>query len=97
VRRFRPNIVIESNSGEKDFIENLWVGKTLSIGQQIVLRVTGRCTRCVMTTLPQSDLPNDLGILRTVASYNQATTGVYASVELEHGGSIKRGDPVWVE
>ena len=27
VRRFRPNIVVESTYGEKDFIENLWVGK----------------------------------------------------------------------
>ena len=26
-RRFRPNIVIESASEEKDFIENLWIGK----------------------------------------------------------------------
>ena len=95
VRRFRPNIVIESKSGDKDFIENLWVGKKISIGEEIILRVTGPCTRCVMTTLPQGDLPKDLGILRTVARYNQVTAGVYASVE--RGGKIKRMDPVWME
>ena len=33
VRRFRPNIVIESASREKDFIENLWVGKMITIGE----------------------------------------------------------------
>jgi uncharacterized protein YcbX len=70
VRRFRPNIVIESasSSGEKknDFIENLWIGKKLAIGEDILLSVTGPCTRCVMITLPQGDLPKDLGILRTV-------------------------------
>jgi uncharacterized protein len=95
VRRFRPNIVVESTSGEKDFIENLWVGKKLTIGEDIVLRVTGPCTRCVMITLPQSDLPKDLGILRTVARYNQVNVGVYASVL--RGGTIHRGDLVRLE
>ena len=45
--------------------------------------------------LPQGDLPKDLGILRTVARYNQVTAGVYASVE--RGGKIKRMDLVWME
>ena len=99
VRRFRPNIVVESTSEEekkKDFIENLWVGKKLMIGEDIVLRVIGPCTRCVMITLPQGDLPKDLGILRTVAQYNRVTAGVYATV---HGGegTIRRGDLVRLE
>ncbi len=95
VRRFRPNIVVESASEEekkKDFIENLWVGKKLMIGEVIVLKVIAPCTRCVMITLPQADLPKDLGILRTVAQYNQVTAGVYASVH--RGGTIRRGDQV---
>jgi uncharacterized protein YcbX len=95
VRRFRPNIVMDSASGEKEFIENLWIGKNISIGKDVMLRVTGSCTRCVMTTLPQGDLPKDLGILRTVARYNQVTAGVYASVH--RGGTIRRGDPVRLE
>ena len=95
VRRFRPNIVVESASGEKDFIENLWVGKKITIGKDIVLRVTGPCTRCVMITLPQGDLPKDLGILSTVARYNKVNVGVYASVL--RGGTIRRGDLVRLE
>ena len=95
VRRFRPNIVMESASGEKDFIENLWMGKKIMIGEDIVLRVTGSCTRCVMTTLPQGDLPKDLGILRTIARYNKVNAGVYASVQ--RGGTIRRGDLVRFE
>jgi uncharacterized protein len=95
VRRFRPNIVVESASEEKDFIENLWISKKLTIGEDVVLRVTGPCTRCVMITLPQGDLPNDLGILRTVARYNQVNVGVYASVL--RGGTIHRGDLVRLE
>ena len=96
VRRFRPNIVIESTASEKkSFIENLWIGKKLTIGEDIVLRITGPCTRCVMITLPQCDLPKDLGILRTVARYNQVNVGVYASVL--QGGTIHRGDLVRLE
>ena len=95
VRRFRPNIVIESGSGDKDFIENLWVGKNVKIGEEVLLKITGSCTRCVMTTLPQGDLPKDLGILRTVAKYNQVNAGVYASVH--HGGTIHREDIVQLE
>jgi uncharacterized protein YcbX len=93
VRRFRPNIVVESEaSEEKDFIENSWVNMKLRIGEEIVLKVIGPCTRCVMITLPQGDLPKDLGILRTVAKYNQVHAGVYASVH--RGGTIHRGDNI---
>lgn len=67
VRRFRPNIVVEVNSGAKGFVENEWIGRTLAIGDAVRLSITGPCGRCVMTTLPQGDLPKDPGILRTAA------------------------------
>jgi len=97
VRLFRPNIVIESGPEAKrnDFIENLWVGKKMTIGEDIVLKITAPCTRCVMITLPQGDLPQDVGILRTVAKYNQVHVGVYASVH--NGGTIHRGDTIRLE
>ena len=100
VRRFRPNIVIESVDSKEEnkknnFIENLWVGKKMTIGEEVVLNITAPCTRCVMITLPQGDLPRDLGILSTVAKYNQVHVGVYASVE--RGGIIHRGDAVRIE
>ena len=87
--------MIDSGTGEKDFIENVWVGNNVMIGKEILLKVTGPCTRCVMTTLPQGDLPKDLGILRTVAKYNEVHAGVYASVH--RGGTIHRGDRVQLE
>jgi uncharacterized protein len=88
------HIVVELASKEKknDFIENSWVGKKMIIGEDIVLNITSPCTRCVMITLPQGDLPQDLGILRTVARYNQVHVGVYASVE--HGRTIHRRDTI---
>ncbi len=92
VRRFRPNIVIDPTPGEKNFVENDWVGHTLSIGDEVRLRITSSCPRCVMITLPQGDLPRDLGILRTAVQYNQGKIGVYAKVV--QGGTIHRGDSV---
>jgi MOSC domain-containing protein len=92
VRRFRPNIVLKPASGEKGFIESDWVGHTLDIGGEVRLSVTAHCGRCVMTTLPQGDLPADAGILRAAAQHNQARVGVYAAVL--RGGTIRRGDPV---
>jgi uncharacterized protein len=95
VRRFRPNIVVETSSGEKNFVEDAWIGQVLAIGDSVRLSVTGPCPRCVMTTLPQGDLPKDTGILRTAAQHNKANVGIYTSV-LE-GGTIHRGDSVRLE
>ncbi len=90
--RFRPNIVIQPNTDEVDFVENAWIGRVLTIGDQVQLRITGPCPRCVMTTLAQGDLPADTGILRTAAKLNQAHVGVYATVV--QGGTIRQGDEV---
>ena len=94
VRRFRPNIVVETANGEKDFVESAWIGRTLAIGD-VQLSITGPCPRCVMTTLSQGDLPKDNGILRTAAQHNRANVGVYASVL--QGGKVRRGDSLSLE
>ena len=92
VRRFRPNIVVATAPDQHGFVENDWVGRTLAIGDELRLRVTGPCPRCVMITLPQGDLPKDAGILRTAAQNNQANVGVYADVV--KSGTLRRGDHV---
>jgi hypothetical protein len=92
VQRFRPNIVVQLASPAKSFAENAWVGHTLAIGPAVRVNISGPCGRCVMTTLAQSDLPRDPGILRTAAQHNQVNVGVYAAVS--RGGVIHRGDKV---
>jgi hypothetical protein len=94
-RRFRPNVVVETMNGEKDFVENAWVGQRLAVGDAVRLSITGPCPRCVMTTFAQGDLPRDPGILRTAAQHNRASVGVYASVL--QGGVVRRGDSVRLE
>jgi len=102
-RRFRPNLVIEAPDGTRGFVENGWIGRTLQIGAEVRLRVTDPSPRCVVPTLPQGELAEDIGILGAVAEHNRPAVpaldgkqlpslGVYASVE--RGGVIHTGDTV---
>jgi uncharacterized protein YcbX len=91
-QRFRPNIVVETALDETRFAENEWIGRTLTIGDEVRLSITGPCPRCVMVNLPQGNLPKDPGILRAVARYNGGNAGVYAAVR--KSGTIRRGDSV---
>ncbi len=92
VRRFRPNIVVRVTEDVAEFVENKWLGQQMRIGNEVVLDVTDYCPRCVMTTLPQGDLPKDSDILRTAARHNDVHVGVYA--EMRRTGTIRRGDAV---
>ena len=105
-RRFRPNIVVESNVDRPDFVENAWVGRTVAIGDEVRLRITDPCPRCSIPTLAQGDLPADPGILRTVVEHNRVSVpvldgeslpsvGVYAFVI--RGGTIHHSDAVRLE
>ena len=92
VRRFRPNIVVRPENDDAGFVESGWVGRELRIGDDVVLAITDHCPRCVMTTLPQGDLPKDSGILRTAARHNEVHVGVYG--EVRRAGRVQRGDTV---
>lgn len=92
-RRFRPNILVDA--GTEAFAENAWIGKTIAVGDEVRLAITGPCPRCVMTTLAQADLPKDPGILRTAVQQNGANVGVYA--EVLQGGWVRQGDRIRVE
>ncbi len=104
-RRFRPNLVVAPADPVADFVENAWLGRPLSIGAEVRLDAIDPTPRCVVTTLPQGDLPRDPEILRTLARHNRAASatlapgvvfpavaGLYAAVLRE--GVIRRGDPV---
>jgi uncharacterized protein YcbX len=100
VRRFRPNVVIEVDD-ENGFVENDW--KTIRIGD-VEIRTLMPVPRCVMTTLPQDDLPKDSNVLRSAARHNMVDTkvigtmpclGIYAMVATE--GTIRVGDSVVVD
>lgn len=89
-RRFRPNILIDVR--ESGPVEQEWIGRTLRVGGEVMLRVSEATERCRMTTLAQSDLPGDPRVLRKLARDAGALFGVYAQVLVP--GRIARGDPV---
>lgn len=91
-RRFRPNIVIETPGATPE--ENAWLGKTLLIGKQVVLRVSEPTKRCVMTTYAQSELPFDERVLKCLARQADLCFGVYAQVAVP--GKICCGNNVMV-
>jgi uncharacterized protein len=93
-RRFRPNILVATSTNESSFIEDAWVGRTIVIGSEVRIRITGNTGRCVMTTLPQDGLPRDLGILRAAAQHNQSHVGVYG--EVVKPGLVRERDAVSV-
>jgi MOSC domain-containing protein len=94
VRRFRPNVVVTVSQSDASFVEDGWIGSSLALGDSVRLKAESPCPRCVMTTLPQGDLPPDLGILRTAVQHNHAAVGIYTSVEA--GGMLRRGDEIAV-
>jgi uncharacterized protein YcbX len=97
-RRFRMNLIVDTP--ENGFVENEWTGRSLQIGDAVRLTVFLPDPRCVMTTLPQGDLPKDTEILRTLVRHNRLDVagglypcaGVYAVVETT--GTTRAGDPV---
>ena len=90
-RRFRPNLIVEV-PGAEGFAEDDWIGRSVAIGPDLVLEVSGPCPRCVMTTLEQGDLPRDPQVLRAIVQEHGGHVGVYASVS--RAGRVRRGDTV---
>lgn len=78
-RRFRPNIVIATNSDLVGVVEHGWLDHDLLIGAA-VLRVTGPCARCSFPNLAQRDLPGDDRILRSIAQLSRGDFGVLCDV-----------------
>lgn len=91
VRRFRPNILIDSGPDADRFIEDEWLPGMLNLGT-VAIALTAPVVRCVMTTHNQGELPRDLAVLRTTAAHHNALVGLYARVE--QTGRVRVGDRV---
>jgi MOSC domain-containing protein len=91
-RRFRPNIYVDSVGAGGGFVEDGWLGKTLTLGRQVELDQLQPTLWCVTSTLAQEDLPRDLSILRTAAQHHKGCLGVYASVRA--AGVVRVNDAI---
>jgi uncharacterized protein len=88
-RRYRPNLVVRGDGAP--FADDDWVGRRIRIGGTAVVDVTKRCTRCVMVTRAQPDLPADRTRLTRLTA-RDGTLGVMATVSVP--GPVRSGDPV---
>lgn len=99
--RFRPNIVVEAPDPTAGFVENLWPGRRLRIGADVVAEVVISTPRCVVPALRHGDVEPDVALLQVLSRHNRLRladvgvlpcAGVYAR-PLE-SGVIRSGDPV---
>ena len=93
-RRFRGNVVIESDSTEP-FAEDAWVGRTLVFGNHEtgpMVNVTMRDERCVMINFDPDTAEADARIMKAAVRLNQNCAGVYGTVV--RTGQLNVGDPV---
>jgi uncharacterized protein YcbX len=90
LRRFRPNVVIETNSAEP-FAEDSWVGRTLMFGagnsgaatpptRIPAIGITMRDERCVMVNFDPDTAERDSVVMKTVVRLNGNYAGVYGTV-----------------
>ncbi|WJH38470.1 MOSC domain-containing protein (plasmid) [Aliirhizobium terrae] len=85
-RRFRPNIVFETESHEEDWLGRGWACASVRG------TVTERTKRCGLTMVAQPGLPEEPEILRTIVRQRARCLGVYASVT--RAGKLSVGDNI---
>lgn len=90
-RRFRPNIVIDTD--EDGWVEDGWYHRPVTIGDAVVVP-REPCVRCTMVTRPQPGLERDLEVYKTLARHHAGTFGAWTAVEAP--GTVRVGDEVRV-
>ncbi|TIL51403.1 MAG: MOSC domain-containing protein [Mesorhizobium sp.] len=88
-RRFRPNIVIETDASREGFVEQQIIGKVLSIGKARIV-ISEPCARCSFTALAQGDLAFEPAVLQTIARHGEGDFG--ALCQIIEPGKIGLGD-----
>lgn len=82
VRRFRPNILVQS-SGAVPFEEDGWVGGMLTFGDGVdapAVAVTMQDLRCSMVNLDPDTARSTPDVLKAVARAHDTNAGIYATV-----------------
>jgi len=90
-RRFRANIHLNLNSGQ-GFGEDNLVGRSLKLGDKVVITVVERDPRCAMINYDPDTGEATPEILRQVTQHHERNAGIYAAVLAE--GIVKAGDRV---
>jgi uncharacterized protein YcbX len=91
VRRFRPNLLIETSGDRPGRVEVDWQGRALRIGGAVA-QVQMPTVRCSMPTQAQPGLPKDPSVLRAIVGSADQCLGAYATITT--AGPVAVGDPV---
>ena len=91
VRRFRPNLLVETEPGIEGLVEADWSGRTLRIGG-LELACWIPAVRCGMTTHATDGLPKDPSVLRSIVHDAGQNLGVYGAAANESRVAV--GDEV---
>ena len=93
LRRFRPNVVIETDS--EPFAEDRWVGQTLLFGDgdnSAAVKIYMKDERCRMVNLDPDTAERDVQVMRTVVRLNKNYAGGYGTVV--RAGELRVGQTV---
>jgi uncharacterized protein YcbX len=96
-RRFRPNVVLETDDSVP-FRDDGWVGGTLLSGgaePRVAVSVTANDVRCMMVNLDPDTARQDAGVLRAVVRRNGNIAGVCGTVV--RASTVHVGHEVWLE
>jgi uncharacterized protein YcbX len=92
VRRFRPNIVVDTP--QEGLAEQQWIGGTIRTGT-FAISVEIPAIRCSVPTREQPGLPADAEVSRTVSRHGDRCFGIYA--DIVEAGVVRVGDRVRYE
>lgn len=94
VRRFRPNIVIETDNAHKGLVEQDWIGKRMHIAESQI-DCTATAPRCGAVTRKQQGLAVDKSMLRSIIAEADQNLGIYGSISKP--GTLTVGDTVYID
>ena len=92
-KRFRPNFLLDGCSPHE---EDSWLGKAVSIGPELRLRVVAPDPRCAITTIDPNTGQRDFDTPRFLLAYRPAARAPYFGVyaEVDTPGIVSVGDLV---
>ncbi|HEY9889670.1 MAG TPA: MOSC N-terminal beta barrel domain-containing protein [Candidatus Obscuribacterales bacterium] len=94
MRRFRPNVVVETAPGYDGLVEQGWLGQQLQVGEAVIA-CTETTPRCGATVRAQRDFGADPGVLRTVVREADQNVGIYGQTAI--ASTLQVGDTVWLK
>lgn len=93
IRRFRPNLVIETQDQYSGLAEQQWLGKKLHVGK-VVIDCNSTAIRCGAITRQQQGIPFNKTILRSIVKEADQNLGIYGDISGQ--GRLSVGDAIYL-